>query len=482
MNALSALDLFSSSGSTVTDSHDPPEEIAVDHGQTAASVGRAIYEVLRVDPAGKTRRIYVKRRDLLRANGLQPRDLRRIDPSLSLTKTSPNITIKENVLVINLGGVRSVIRADKCLLFEPNSVCSQKFLDILCPRLQAAEGHERQQNSIYSQDEEKPPPFELEILEAALMVATGRLDAELVSVSKRVSNVLMNLPRDITPVNLEELRRVKQCLVELESKADNLRDMLEELMDDDDEVCKMNLTSRPKREERRRLRERERLERGMEREREMARSSAASSSSEIGSHDGAGNKGRSSSSEEWERRNMSEPGTATSSAHESQTTPRTSSSSLLRAGRWDSDRDRGYEEDGEGYVEAEAALEEMDDAEMEEREVEETEDLLEYYLQRAAGTQSEAERLLAGARDLEESIGVSLSARRFEVNRLELTLSIGSFAAALGAMVAGIFGMNLRSTLEDSVIGFWGTTVGIVLCCVWVFFALFSYTRRRRIL
>lgn len=77
---------------------------------------------------------------------------------------------------------------------------------------------------------------------------------------------------------------------------------------------------------------------------------------------------------------------------------------------------RGYEEDGEGYVEAEAALEEMDDAEMEEREVEETEDLLEYYLQRAAGTQSEAERLLAGARDLEESIGVSLSARRFEVS------------------------------------------------------------------
>ena len=44
-----------------------------------------------------------------------------------------------------------------------------------------------------------------------------------------------------------------------------IRDMLEELMDDDDEVCKMNLSSRPSREERRRLRERERLERGMER-------------------------------------------------------------------------------------------------------------------------------------------------------------------------------------------------------------------------
>jgi hypothetical protein len=43
------------------------------------------------------------------------------------------------------------------------------------------------------------------------------------------------------------------------------------------------------------------------------------------------------------------------------------------------------------------------------------EDMLEYYMQRAATLQSESERLLAGARDLEESVGVSLSARRFEV-------------------------------------------------------------------
>ena len=69
-----------------------------------------------------------------------------------------------------------------------------------------------------------------------------------------------------------------------------------------------------------------------------------------------------------------------------------------------------------------------------------------------------------------------------QVNRLELTLSIGSFSAGVGAMVAGIFGMNLRSTLENSVVGFWGTTVGIVLCCMWVCYALFAYTRRRRIL
>lgn len=68
-----------------------------------------------------------------------------------------------------------------------------------------------------------------------------------------------------------------------------------------------------------------------------------------------------------------------------------------------------------GTFSAQHALEEMEEAEEAEHEVEELEDLLDYYLQRAASTQTEAERLLAGARDLEESIGVSLSARRFEV-------------------------------------------------------------------
>ena len=50
----------------------------------------------------------------------------------------------------------------------------------------------------------------------------GRLDAELLAVTKRVTIVLHMLPKDITPVNLEELRRVKQQLVELQSKAENI--------------------------------------------------------------------------------------------------------------------------------------------------------------------------------------------------------------------------------------------------------------------
>jgi hypothetical protein len=38
-------------------------------------------------------------------------------------------------------------------------------------------------------------------------------------VTRRVGELLQKLPRDINPVNLEELRRIKQALVELENKA-----------------------------------------------------------------------------------------------------------------------------------------------------------------------------------------------------------------------------------------------------------------------
>lgn len=77
---------------------------------------------------------------------------------------------------------------------------------------------------------------------------------------------------------------------------------------------------------------------------------------------------------------------------------------------------------------------------------------------------------------------MSLSARRYEVNRLELMLSMGSFAAALGAMIAGIFGMNMQSTLEMSVFGFWGVTIAIIVGCFYVFLAIMRYTQKKRIL
>ncbi|KAF9596712.1 hypothetical protein IFM89_012911 [Coptis chinensis] len=87
-----------------------------------------------------------------------------------------------------------------------------------------------------------------------------------------------------------------------------------------------------------------------------------------------------------------------------------------------------------------------------EEEEEEIEMLLENYLQRCESCHGHAERLLDSAREMEDSIAVNLSSRRLEVSRVELLLQVGTFCLAMGALVAGIFGMNLKSYLEELVV------------------------------
>ncbi|XP_042755284.1 magnesium transporter MRS2-11, chloroplastic isoform X2 [Lactuca sativa] len=117
-----------------------------------------------------------------------------------------------------------------------------------------------------------------------------------------------------------------------------------------------------------------------------------------------------------------------------------------------------------------------------EEEEEEIEMLLENYLQRCESCHNQAERLLESAREMEDSISVNLSSRRLEVNRFELLLQVGTFCVAVGALVAGIFGMNLKSYLEEHVFAFWLTTGGIIFGAVVAFFVMYTYLRTRKIL
>lgn len=49
-------------------------------------------------------------------------------------------------------------------------------------------------------------------------------------------------------------------------------------------------------------------------------------------------------------------------------------------------------------------------------------------------------------------------------------------------VVAGIFGMNMRSMMENSIMGFWGVAGLIIFGCTFLFFTILRYTRRKRIL
>lgn len=84
-------------------------------------------QVLRIEKSGHCRRQKLLRRVVLRETGLPARDLRRIDPALSLTTSAPSLRVSDRVLLLNVASVRLIVSHDHALLFEPNSEVAREF-------------------------------------------------------------------------------------------------------------------------------------------------------------------------------------------------------------------------------------------------------------------------------------------------------------------------------------------------------------------
>ncbi|BFG34581.1 hypothetical protein CerSpe_208550 [Prunus speciosa] len=331
-----------------------------------------VYEVEVVKANGTISTRKINRRQLLKSSGLRPRDIRSVDPSLFLTNAVPTLLVREHAILLNLGTLRAIAMQERVLIFDYNSIGGKAFIEALLPRL-----NPKNMNGGPSM------PFELEVVEAALLSRIHRLEQRLMDVEPRVEKLLEVLPNRLTADILEQLRISKQTLVELGSRAGALRQMLFDLLEDPHEIRRICIMGR---------------------------------------------------------------------------------NCTLKKGNDD--------------VECAVPLEKQ----IAEDEEEEIEMLLENYLQRCESCHGQAERLLDSAKEMEDSIAVNLSSRRLEVSRVELLLQVGTFCVALGALVAGIFGMNLRSYLEEHVFAFWLTTAGIIVGAVVGFVLMYSYLRTRKIL
>ncbi|RDX97921.1 Magnesium transporter MRS2-11, chloroplastic, partial [Mucuna pruriens] len=330
-----------------------------------------IYEVVEVKSNGKVSTRKISRRQLLKSSGLRPRDIRSVDPSLFMTNSMPSLLVREYAILLNLGSLRAIAMQDCVLIFDNNRIGGKAFLETLLPRL-----NPKNNNGGPSM------PFELEVVEAALLSRIQRLEQRLMDLEPRVQALIEALPNRLTGDILEQLRISKQTLVELGSRAGALRQMLLDLLEDPHEIRRICIMGR--------------------------------------------------------------------------------NCTLSKANN---------------DMECSVPLEKQ----IAEEEEEEIEMLLENYLQRCESCHGQAERLLDSAREMEDSIAVSLSSRRLEVSRVELLLQVGTFCIAVGALVAGIFGMNLKSYLEEHVFAFWLTTAGIIIGGIIAFFLMYSYLRARKI-
>ncbi|KAG9459275.1 hypothetical protein H6P81_003783 [Aristolochia fimbriata] len=330
-----------------------------------------VFEVIEVRSDGIMSRKKIHRRQLLKSSGLRLRDIRSVDPSLWLTNSAPSLLVRDQAILLNLGSLHAIVMHERVLIFDYHRRGGKDFLELLMPRINPK-----------NYNGGSCMPFELEVVEAALLSRIQRYEQRLMEVEPRVVALLEVLPNRLTADILEQLRISKQTLVELGSRVGALRQMLLDLLEDTDEIRHICIIGR--------------------------------------------------------------------------------NCTLVKG----------------NDVECAVPLEKQ----IAEEEEEEIEMLLENYLQRCESCHGQAERLLDSAKEMEDSIAVNLSSRRLEVSRVELLLQVGTFCVAVGALVAGIFGMNLKSYLEQQAYAFWLTTGGIVAGGVIAFFILYFYLRNRRIL
>ncbi|CAM9462193.1 unnamed protein product [Ectocarpus sp. 6 AP-2014] len=96
----------------------------------------------------------------------------------------------------------------------------------------------------------------------------------------------------------------------------------------------------------------------------------------------------------------------------------------------------------------------------------EIEMLFENYLLQVELLASDVIELQNEVRNTEEIVEIELDVLRNNILRFELLLSISGFTVALGALVTGVFGMNLLSGWEEKPQTFWQVTGGIYGCIV----------------
>ncbi|CCA69382.1 related to LPE10-strong similarity to Mrs2p [Serendipita indica DSM 11827] len=106
----------------------------------------------------------------------------------------------------------------------------------------------------------------------------------------------------------------------------------------------------------------------------------------------------------------------------------------------------------------------------EEPDHEELEVLLESFSKQVEEIVNESETTMANISSTQEIVELILDANRNNLLALDLKVSIATMGLGAGALFAGLFGMNLRNEMEESVLAF-GTAssiaVGLAIVLAW---------------
>ncbi|KAK7245401.1 hypothetical protein RIF29_40243 [Crotalaria pallida] len=196
-----------------------------------------------LDHDGKGTILDVDKYAIMRLVEIHARDLRILDPLLSYPST---ILGREKVIVLNLEHIKAVITAKEVLLRDPNDDDVVPIVEELRRRLPevtyAGQGEEDKYTQNGEGGEGNEFPFEFRALEVALEAICSFLDARARDLETAAYPALDELTSKISSRNLDRVRKLKSAMTRLTNRVQKIRDELENLLDDDDDMAELYLS------------------------------------------------------------------------------------------------------------------------------------------------------------------------------------------------------------------------------------------------
>jgi len=446
-----------------------------------------------VDADGSGRVISLGKHQISVALQLPVRDLRMLDPQLSTTFPAA-LLVRENAIVVNLEGIRAVITVDHVLLFSHSGPKVTAFVSNL--QLKLSQRRRRAQGGGDAEDDAgdaySPPavaellrtpgrksysdvdlpevtgvpqlPFELHCLELVLQHVCSSLMEQTSELDRVLLPTLDALVLKITMKNLEKIRKSKIVLNRLTKRTEQIREELENFLNDDGDMRDLYLTRKLNIRQRKLADE---AEAAAEEEEEALAAQAAGGAADVnisglfrtprtaevrggqGGREGRGGDGGRSD--------------AAARAGAFSTSPRVAS--LRKMGdpfqRDFYERDVGYDSD---------------------EDIQEAENLLEAYFIIIDNSYDKLTTMSGNIDDTEDYINIALDTLRNKLIQIDLVFTTGTFGVAVAALIASIFGMNIKNGIEGSEPLFIAVTTLLCLGVIIFLFVLTWYYRRNRLL